>query len=96
MSTLTEIEAATDALQRDELRKLLRFVTTRLRTGRHELANSPTAPVAVVAVGKGGRKKTQRKSPTPAKTGSEWHPPAPKAMGKFLAPESEWTDLCHR
>lgn len=93
MSTLTEIEAATNALPREELRKLLRFVTTRLRTERYELAKSQTAPVAVES---GGRKKSARKPATARKTTRNWRPPAPKAMGKFLAPESEWTDLCHR
>ena len=93
MSTLTEIEEATSALRREELRELLRFVTTRLRTGRHELAKSPTA---AVVVGKDGRKKSARKPRAAAAVATVWHPPAPKAMGKFLAPESEWTDLCHR
>lgn len=27
---------------------------------------------------------------------TEWRPPAPVELGAILAPESEWTELCHR
>ena len=27
---------------------------------------------------------------------AEWRPPAPVELGAILAPESEWTELCHR
>ena len=70
MSTLAEIEAATEALPPEQLQELLRFVGARLRTVNEQTAKTTVAPV--------------------------WHPPAPKAMGKFLAPETEWTNLCHR
>ncbi len=86
MSTLAEIETATDALPREELEKLLRFVAMRLRT-----VNQP-APAAA----KSKRKNLPRKPRAAAADATVWRPPAPKAMGKFLAPESEWTDLCHR
>lgn len=86
MSTLAEIETATDALPREELEKLLQFVAMRLRTVNQSAA----------AVAKSKRKKVSRKPRAAAAVAVVWHPPAPKAMGMFLAPESEWTDLCHR
>ena len=27
---------------------------------------------------------------------AEWRPPAPMELGAILAPESQWTELCHR
>ncbi len=33
--------------------------------------------------------------PPSSATGRKWSPPPPKKLGRFLAPEDEWTTLSH-